>query len=214
MNIDGIIFDLDGTLWNSTEVVLKAWNYVLKNRSEVKKPITKDQLAKAMGLQLPEIGEMFFPYLEENKRMDIMNSCCNLECDFIRKEGGKVYRDLEETLDILSQKYPLFIVSNCQSGYIEAFLSYHKLQYYFEDIECAGNTRLHKGENIKLIMERNRVKNAIYVGDTKGDYDAAKIAEVPFVYAAYGFGKVSDYDYKINDIKDLLKIADMEIVSA
>lgn len=209
MNIDGIIFDLDGTLWDSTDIVLKAWNHALKDNKTVHM-ISREQLQSVMGLQLPEIGKKYFPDVPEKERMEIMKHCSDTECDFIRKEGGRLFPNIEETLEELSQKYPLYIVSNCQCGYIEAFLYYHKLCHYFDDIECAGNTRLHKGENIKLIMDRNQIKNPIYVGDTKGDYEAAEIASVPFVYAAYGFGEVPNYDYRIDNVRELLKIAKIE----
>ena len=52
-------------------------------------------------------------------------------------------------------------------------------------------------------MQRNNIKKAIYVGDTEGDREAAKKANIPFIYASYGFGEVSDYDYKIDSISDL-----------
>ena len=52
-------------------------------------------------------------------------------------------------------------------------------------------------------MDRNNIKNAVYVGDTISDKEASIIAGIPFVYASYGFGEVNEYDYKINDIKDL-----------
>ena len=37
-------------------------------------------------------------------------------------------------------------------------------------------------------MERNRITSAAYVGDTQGDLEAARLAGIPFVWAAYGFG--------------------------
>ena len=55
--------------------------------------------------------------------------------------------------------YKLFIVSNCQDGYIECFFKAHKLDKYFTDYECPGRTGLSKGENNKLIIERNNLKN-------------------------------------------------------
>lgn len=194
MNIDGIIFALGGTLWSSADVVIKAWNEVLKQRKGIEN-ITKEQMKSIMSLQLPQIGEKLFPYLESNKRMELMHECCSMEQDLIEREGGTLYPKLEDTLIELSKKYPLFIVSNCQCGYIEAFFAYHKLQKYFKDFESAGNAGLSKGENIKRVMERNGLKNPVYVGDTQGDHDAARLADIPFVYASYGFGKVEDYDY-------------------
>ena len=70
----------------------------------------------------------------------------------------------------------------------------------------AGRTGLDKGENIRLVMARNGVNRAVYVGDTQGDADAAKKAGVPLIFAAYGFGRVADAEYVIQEISELPSI--------
>ena len=55
-------------------------------------------------------------------------------------------------------------------------------------------------------MERNNLKSPVYVGDTQGDLQSAIDANIPFVFAEYGFGNVDRYDYKIEKFEDLLKI--------
>lgn len=112
----------------------------------------------------------------------------------------------DEEIVRLSKKYKLFIVSNCIDGYIESFLETSKLSKYFLDYECNGRTKLSKGDNIKLIMKRNDIKKAIYVGDTVSDKEAAEYAKIPFVYASYGFGDVDSYDYKIEELDNLLTV--------
>lgn len=206
MNIDGVIFDLDGTLWDSTDVVLKSWNRVVHDIRKVRVPITREELQGIMGLQLKEICVKFFPNLDERTSMEIMEACCIEENELIRCEGGVLYPNLVETLEKLCRKYPLYIVSNSHCGYIEAFLEYHKLENYFKDIECAGNTGLSKGYNIKKLIERNEIKQAVYVGDTKGDCEGARLADIPFIYAEYGFGKVDNYYKKIDNIIEILEI--------
>lgn len=206
MDKDSIIFDLDGTLWDSTDLVILAWNDTLKEFKEVKNKITTEDMKGVMGLQIKEIGKKFFPYLDEETQLKILNRCCEVECGYIVEHGGKLYEHLEETLEELSNKYKLFIVSNCQRGYIEAFFKYHKLDKYFLDYENPGRTGLSKGENIKLIIDRNNLKNPIYVGDTEGDLKAARLAGIPFVFASYGFGNVKNYDYYINSFNELLNL--------
>lgn len=204
---DGIIFDLDGTLWDATDVICKTWNIILKSYSGVRnEPITVAELESCMGLQLDKIGERLFKNTNLKLRNQLMNKCCQLECEYLSKEGGNLYPDLEKTLNILSKKYKLFIVSNCQCGYIESFYKGHNLEKYFTDKLSAGETGLSKGENNKIIIEINHIKNAIYVGDTQGDKQSAVDAGIPFVYAEYGFGSVDGYDYKIEKFSDLIKI--------
>lgn len=206
MNIDSIIFDLDGTLWNSTDVVVMAWNETLKEHKEIKNKITKEDIEGVMGLQLDDIGKKLFPNLNEDMQLKILKNCCEIECEYLCEHGGSLYDNLEKILIELSKKYKLFIVSNCQCGYIEAFYKSHKLDKYFLDFENPGRTSLTKGENIKLIMERNNLTNPVYVGDTEGDSKAARFAGIPFIYATYGFGQVKEYDYSIESFDELLEL--------
>ena len=201
---DGIIFDLDGTLWDSSEQVLKAWYEVTSRSRDITKEITAEDLKGVMGLQIKEIGQRFFPYLSKERQKEILKECCETECRYLKVNGGKLYDDVEETLRLLAEKYKLFIVSNCECGYIEAFLEAHKLGQYFSDFENPGRTSLSKGENIKLIIERNNLRSPVYVGDTEGDQKASSFASVPFIYASYGFGNVKQYDYRVDKFKELV----------
>lgn len=206
MNIDSIIFDLDGTLWNSVDGVLISWSNAIKKHKDIKVNITKEDLESVMGLQLDEISKKLFCDCDDDMRGKLLKECSETECDYLGSHGGVLYDNLEKTLLELSKNYKLFIVSNCQEGYIEAFYKYHKLDNCFCDFENPGRTGLSKGENIKLIIERNKLEKPIYVGDTEGDLKAARVAGIPFVYARYGFGKVKEHDYVIDKFEDILKI--------
>ncbi len=205
--IDSLIFDLDGTLWDATEMICKTWNIILNEYPQVKRePITVEELTHCMGLQLDIIGRKLFPDTAEHLRVELMDKCCALECEYLAKFGGNLYPKLEETLKYLSDKYRLFVVSNCQEGYIESFFKGHNLGLYFTDYLSAGETGLSKGENNRLIIERNKLKSSVYVGDTQGDKQSADDASIPFVYAAYGFGKPDGYDYIIHKFSELADI--------
>ena len=206
-HLDSIIFDLDGTLWDSTQEVLVSWNEVLDNYDEVGKKFAKEDIEGFMGTPIAKIFEIFLPYLDDKKRAVIEMECSKNEMKYIEAHGGRLFRGLEDVLKVLSTKYKLSIVSNCQHGYIEAFLKYYGFDKYITDFEHIGRTGLPKGENIKLVMERNNLKNSIYVGDTDGDSKAARLAGVPFVFARYGFGEVEEYDYVIDSIEELLRLS-------
>ncbi len=206
MKYDGIIFDLDGTLWDSTEGICGTWAQVLSEYPDISETVTAEKLHSCFGLPLDEISRKLFPECSAGLQKELMDKCCDLENIWLAEHGGTLYPELREVLESLSEKCRLFIVSNCQCGYIESFFKAHDTARFFTDTECLGNTGLSKGENIRLVAERNGLKKAVYVGDTQGDADAAAEAGVPFVYASYGFGKVNGFDYileKFSDIRDL-----------
>lgn len=205
-NLDSIIFDLDGTLWNPSNIILKAWNEVISTNHQVTKSIDIQELESLFGMQHNLIAKKVFPDLDSALADKIMNECFEYENTAIIKYGGNLYKDVENVLSYLSNKFDLYIVSNCQSGYIESFFSYHKLEKFFKDFECSGNTGKPKDENIKSVIIRNNLKNTIYIGDTIGDLKAAELNNIPFIFANYGFGDVKNCKYSIDVLTDLYEI--------
>ncbi|MBG9783402.1 HAD family hydrolase [Shouchella lehensis] len=205
--MDSIIFDLDGTLWDSREQVVEAWNKAIGKSEFPIEKVEKADLTRTMGLVIPEIARVLFPQLTEREQKQLMDACGVEELALLKEKGAVLYDGLEEVLLALSNTYKLFIVSNCRDGYIEAFFHSHGLSHYFTDYENPGRTGLPKGENIKLIVERNGLQAPLYVGDTIGDQKAAHHAGVRFAYASYGFGQSDHHDYKLTTFKDLLQFA-------
>ena len=203
MKFDGIIFDMDGTLWDTVDNVCAAWNASFA-ADGVEKRIDAKELSGYMGLPMDEIAERVFVGHSYDEVRHIFDNCMRRENEYLLKNGGGIlYPGLIDTLRILSAKVPLYIVSNCQSGYIEVFFEVFGTRKFFRDWECFGNTGELKAENIRKIVERNGIKKPVYVGDTMGDYEACQKAGVPFIYAAYGFGEVDCPDYRIGKFADL-----------
>ena len=203
----GIIFDMDGTLWDSAEGVAKSWTRVVNEEYDRARVITTRDMQNVMGKTMDKIAEILFPNLDKEARLELMDHCCAYENEYLLAHGGVLYPDLEETLKQLKEKYHLYIVSNCQSGYIEAFLEHYGFGKYFDDIECYGNNLFSKGENIRLVVERNHLSKAVYVGDIQGDYEATMEAGITFVHATYGFGILEKETAKIAGLAELPKVA-------
>lgn len=188
---DSIIFDLDGTLWDSTRNVAIAWQTTAKSFGDViRQEITPETIESICGLTYDNIFETLFPYLDTEQRLSFQNMCAKLELEVLEKTGGDLYPNLEETLEYLSEKYRLFVVSNCQSGYIEIFLNTSELGHYFSGHQCYGTKNQPKWENIRDVVNDHDLKAPVYVGDTIGDFNSSYKAGVPFIFAAYGFGEV------------------------
>ena len=187
---DSIIFDLDGTLWDSTGNVAIAWQDAISKVDYVDEVMTREKIRSITGLAYNVIFDTLFSYLETDKRTELMQLCAKSELETLHTKGGELYPSLDETLGYLAERYKLFIVSNCQSGYIEVFLKLSNVGHYFLGHQCYGTKGNPKAENIKDIVNDYQLKAPVYVGDTKGDYDSATKAGLPFIFADYGFGKV------------------------
>ena len=198
-----IILDIDGTLWDSTDVVAQSWNRAIKDSTGIDAGLNGKILKGLFGKTMDEIGRAMLPTLDEAKRRQVCFKCYDYEDEYLKDHPGRFYDGVKETLLDLAKTHDLYVVSNCQVGYIEMVLAHLGIADQIKDHLCYGDNELPKGENIKLIMQRNNVQKAVYVGDIQGDYDACQVAGIPMIYASYGFGEVAKPDYTIADIKEL-----------
>ena len=206
---DGLILDVDGTIWNTTGIVAEAWNKTIDDSFPQVPHVTADILKGQFGKTMDVIADNLFGVLSEADKKELMKKCCVGEQKALLENTVDItYDGVLQTLNRLYEKIPLFIVSNCQSGYIELVMKKNGITNLIKDIECFGNTGKSKAENIKLVVSRNGLNNPVYVGDTQGDYDACKQAGVPFIWAAYGFGRpeTDDYFKKIESFSELESI--------
>ena len=75
-------------------------------------------------------------------------------------------KGLKIPLRELSKRYPLFVVSNCQAGYIELVFEKTGLGKYFTGHLLPGDTGEAKAANIQTIAKKYELKAPVYVGDT------------------------------------------------
>jgi phosphoglycolate phosphatase len=190
---DSIIFDLDGTLWDSTDTITDAWQTALSKAPYMNNEVmTRERVRSITGMTYDKIFEKLFPFLDDAQRAEVKHLCSVSELEILHKQGGTLYPELTQTLEYLGEKYKLYIVSNCQSGYIELFMDLYDMHGHFLAHQCFGTKGNPKADNIKDIVNDHNLKNPVYVGDTMGDYDSATKAGVPFIFASYGFGEVEN----------------------
>ena len=206
MKADSIIFDLDGTLWDSCRVVSESWGETLRRAYGIKAGPDPGRIRGIMGMTAAGItGALFSQYGARAEEMCLR--CIREENAYIARHGGDVYPGVRETLAALRERLPLFIVSNCQDGYIECFLESTGFGPFFADHACEGVTGRGKADNIALIIRRNGLKAPVYVGDTAMDERSAREAGLPFIHAAYGFGTAEGPDAVIRRPEELLPLA-------
>ena len=195
--IDAIVFDLDGTLWDTNASCAVAWNRVLARHRIPFRAITEHDVRGVTGRPHDECIREVFAGLAEAHILTLAAETQTEDNRIVAELGGELFTDVDAGLRRLCARYPLFIVSNCQAGYVETFFQWSKLGGCFRDFECWGNTGLSKTQNLRVVIDRNRLRHPVFVGDTCGDHAAAGDCNVPFVHAAYGFGRCSAPDYTV-----------------
>lgn len=208
-----LIFDLDGTLWDSSENVAVSWNIVL-NKPEWAAltrgmELTAADIRSVMGRTMADIADEFFSGIPEKTMLQMMHECETFEVEYIAEHGGNLFPEVRETLEELVRRgYKLAVVSNCQKGYINAFFKSMKMEELFIDCEEWGNTLRQKDENMLLVAQRNGFTkgNAFYVGDIQKDCDSTHKAGMPFIFASYGFGTCCGQEYTLREFCNLLEI--------
>ena len=201
--IDSVVFDLDGTLWDTCATCAVGWNNVLRRHGIAFREITAEDIRGIMGLPHDQCVRQVFVGLAEHQLALLTTETASEDNRLVAEMGGALYSGVEDGLARLSRRLPLFIVSNCQSGYIETFLGRNGMGTHFRDFECWGNTGLSKAENLKVIVDRNALGSPVLVGDTPGDQSAARECGVPFVYVEWGVGECHGADHRFSSFAAL-----------
>ena len=207
MNYETLIFDIDGTLWDSRQLVAEGYNIQLEKEGLQHLFVTAEDLRPLFGKVMTEIADVILASIEPSERYDLMERCMKTENDYLFANECRIgYPKVKETLEALSKKYRLFIVSNSQCGYPELCIEKLGLRDYIEGHMCFGDTGTSKGQTILTLIKKHNIGSCIYIGDTQGDLEACKEAQIPFIFCAYGLGKADSYDAKIDSIEELLEM--------
>ena len=205
-NFDSIIFDVDGTLWDVRDAVALAWRDVITELTDWEINFDDKSLGAMFGKTMDTIFFHFYPNSTREEYEKITGTIYKRQKEYLIKYAPDLYEGVADTLKKLSEKYKLFIVTNAQRGYIDTVFAVHDVQKYFTDWMCFGDTNASKDVTIRQIIERNSLKNAVYVGDTQGDANSCEKAGIPIVYAAYGLGTVEKPWKSIDKFSELENI--------
>ena len=207
MHYESLIFDIDGTLWDSRALVAEGYNIQLEKEGLQHLFVNAEMLKSLFGKVMTEIADVILETIPVEERYAMMERCMETENRYLFENECNIgYPKVKETIAQLAKKHRLFIVSNSQCGYPELCMDKLGLTPYIEGHLCFGDTGTSKGKTIRTLMEKYGIESCAYIGDTQGDYEATVEAGAPFIFAAYGFGTPEGYAEKIECFEELLRL--------
>ena len=202
-----LIFDIDGTLWDSRALVAEGYNIQLEREGLQHLFVTEEILRSLFGKVMTEIADVLLATIPVEERYGLMERCMATENEYLQSNPCNIgYEGVTETIAKLSEKYRLFIVSNSQKGYPELVIEKMGLAPYIQGHMCFGDTGTSKGQTILTLMKKHDISSAVYIGDTQGDYEATLEAGIPFVWCSFGFGTPEGYAAKVDKFEELLNL--------
>ena len=205
MQFESLIFDIDGTLWDSRALVAEGYNQQLRAEGLERYCVDAARLKPLFGKVMTAIADELFPDLEEEERYSLMERCMARENRYLEENECKIgYEGITEALEYLSKTHRLFIISNSQQGYPELCIQKLGLEKWISGHLCFGDTGTSKGKTIRTLMDQYGISSCAYIGDTQGDLEATVEAGVPFIWADYGFDTPESFALRIHHPKDLI----------
>lgn len=203
-----VIFDLDGTLWQTGDSYLYAYHKLCAHYG-VRQTVSDDTILACLGVKLEHFLPKLFPMVTDQMELAYRAMGYSIEYILLHPEGC-CYEGVSQMLQQLSRDYEVYIVSNCLDRYVETFLTLSGTRDFvsaFYTIESGS-----KLEHIARIAANAQGK-VLLVGDSDDDYDSIPDHEkILFCYASYGYKPCNHYAYAISCPLDLLQVTrDLQI---
>ena len=213
-NIDTVLFDFDGTVMNTNDVILQSWQHTFRTlRGREEDP---EVLLKTFGEPLETTMKKFFPEMPVEESIEVYRS-------FHYDNFGdliSVFPGMDDLIaEVKRRGYRLGLVTSRLYNTTMQGLEKYGLKEYFDVIVTANDTTKHKPdpEPVNITLEKLGAKpeNSIMLGDTLFDLLCAKNAGVRSVLVSWSLalsGKTKEDlgdaapDYILEKPEDLLEI--------
>lgn len=199
-----IIFDMDGTLLDSSKAIFQTINEMRQSLSLA--PLEKEKIVKIINnisqnplkelYNLEKIDENFKQKAEEKFKQYYFQS-------------SFLYEGIENLLSNLSAKnYLLAVASNAPKKNLREILKFHKIEHFFFQIEGASEEIPQKPNPtmLNLIINSQKNKEIYFIGDSIKDFEAAQNADVNYIQVRWGFSEVKDAKLFANSPDDIISI--------
>jgi phosphoglycolate phosphatase len=211
IKIDLLVFDLDGTLVDTKDIIIASINRTLSALGKATRP--REEIAA-------NIGEGVWNLIEKSLRPrdeeELSRAIAIFRKDYQRRAAAesKLFPNVIEVLDHFKSKIKV-IVSNSFDETVKAVLRARGIDKYFElimggsDRNCLKPSACPLGRILKQFqLDKDR---CLMIGDMAIDINAAKQAGVHSCAVTYGIGKRKELqesgpEFIIEDLSDLKNI--------
>ncbi len=202
-----IIFDMDGTILDSSKSITKSINFV---RNELGlSPFSVEKITKLINMPDQDLPKLFYedikPYSECRK---IFEKHYHENCI----KDMRLYNGIRELLRELNRDFLLAVATNAYEMFAKKMLEHLEINNYFEMIVGSDTIGARKPDPkvIQYILNTLNIneKEALFVGDSLKDEQAAKNANIKYIFADWGYGecKKPDLTLSLNNLKYIYKI--------
>jgi phosphoglycolate phosphatase len=213
---EAMIFDLDGTLFQTETVLIPAYNRLYdqlraENLYEGETPDTRLILG-SLGMLLTDIWKRVMPNASLAARERANDLLLQYQLEELVNKVGDLYPDVLETLTALHRRgIRLFVASNGLEGYVKGVIAAKGLDTLFEGLYSAGEFQTQsKVDLVRMLLDEYDLQSAWMVGDRSSDVEAGKenhLFVIGCSYADFGNSKeLDEADIVIGKFADLIKL--------
>lgn len=218
---EAMIFDMDGTLFQTETLLLPAYHKlfdILREEGHHSGETPDEQLMLgSLGMLLEDIWKRVLPEgtPEAHKRADEL--LLQLELEGLQSPDAVLYPGVVETLEELKRcGVRLFVASNGLEHYVKGICEARGMGSLFEGLYSAGeHGTASKVDLVALLLKNHGIEKAWMVGDRSSDVEAGKKNGQTVIGCQYaGFGKEQELkgsDAIITSFPELLELYDNSI---
>lgn len=212
MKKDTVLFDFDGTLMDTSELIINSWQHTFRTLEGVER--SEKEIIATMGEPLAITMKKKFPNVPVEESISIYRGYhYDNFTDMI-----SIFPGIKKLLEELKLKrYTLGVVTSRLLGTTKQGMREFGLDTYFDAVVTAEDVTEHKPhpQPIEIALKRlnKGVKQSIMVGDTMYDILSAKNAGVVSVLVGWSLA-VSERDrnvpdYIIDEPNDIWEVLDV-----
>jgi len=204
-----LIFDLDGTLIDTTRLSIPFIQEEIKRYPHLKIPESK-AIQSVFGLPKKEFWETLIPDGNDEELLDIQSGWERKLLDMMH-EQDVLLPHAKKVLSCLKYRgHKLTTASNCSTAYLERILETQGIKEYFDQPLCIELVQGRKKEEIlKAHFTSLPKKEAFMVGDRSSDIEAAHANGIPAIACHFGFADEEELvgaEYHIHSLLDLIEM--------